>query len=139
MHSLPLATRAAPSFSLSKTNHSKRFLLCQICRHHGQGFLSLSTPQHVPPSHGKTTPNRGCFCSGCLVGTLSQPGVWDRAHLGPYGITSKWDLLFQTCSTGAFPDLRKLMTLSSNEAQGWQSQRSGSQGSAGRGTLCLDV
>lgn len=120
LHLPPLVTWATPRISLSKTNHSKRLLLLQTCWRREQTFSSPRV-RH-PLCHCKTTPTWDCFCSGRPAGTLCLPGLGDHAHLGPCGITSQWDLLFQTRSTGAFPALGEWMTLSTNEGQGWQSQ-----------------
>lgn len=77
------------------------------------------------PTTAETNPN---FSSGSPAGTLYWSGLQAQAHLGPCGITSQWDLLSQTCSTGAFHALWELRTLSTTEGQRWQSQSSGSQG-----------
>lgn len=80
-------------------------------------------PHHVP-SRALQNPTQ----SSAQAAQRAPSTSLDYAHLGPCGITSKWDLLSQTCSTGAFPALWELTTLSTNEGQGVQSQCSGSQG-----------
>lgn len=110
----PLAVWASPGTSRNKTNHPRRLLLLQTPRCHGQIFscLSVRHPSTCPSQSLQNQPKLGLLPSGCPACTLCLPGLRDHAHLGPCGITSKWDLLSQTCSTGAFPALWELMTLS---------------------------
>lgn len=116
--------------SRRKASHSKRLLLLPHTPAPQTGVLVSEREgilQHAPPQSLQNQPKPELFPLRLLGGTLCQPGLQDHAYLGPDGIPSKWDLLSQTCSTGAFPALWELMTLSANEGQGWQSCRSGSQ------------
>lgn len=126
----PLDTCATPSISLSRTNHPKRLLCSQTSgtTDRGSRLCKRHPSTRTSPTTAETSPNSS---SGSPAGTLYQSGLQVHAHLGPCGIISKWDLLSQTCSTGAFPALWELMTLSIKEGEGWQSQCSGS--------LCLSV
>lgn len=132
MYLPPLATWASPSIHLSKTDLSERHHLLPdiLAPQTGLSPLNMRHPSTSPfQIIAKPTPTDwGCFCSGCPGGTLCCPGLQDHTYLALGSIISKWDLLSQTCSTSAFPALWELMTLSTNEGQGWQSQRSGSQG-----------